>query len=94
MDDEDEEFEFRELGQRGQQLAHVVLGHLPAQHGVADARVDAVRGAERQAVDVVAHQGNLAHEVKGAVEALDEQIRLEEKDVPREVHVFGRVAQR
>jgi hypothetical protein len=71
VDDKDEELEARKLGQTREQLAHVVLGHLPAQDRVADARVDAVRRAQRQSVDVVADQRYLAHKVQRPVQPLD-----------------------
>lgn len=53
VNDEDEDFESGKLGQVGEQLSHVGLGYLPAQHWVADARVDTIRCSEREAVDVV-----------------------------------------
>src|SRR3569833_733762 len=94
VDDEYVRLEAGEARQGALQLPHVVLGHLPAQDGVADAGVDAVRRAQGQAVDVVAHQRDLAHEVQGAVQALDQQIGLQQQHVAGQVDVFGGAAQR
>lgn len=94
VDDEYQGLELRESGQARQELAHAGLGHLPVEHRVADARVDAVRGAQGETVDVVAHQGYQAHEVQRPVQPLDEQIRLEQEEVARQVDVFSGLAQR
>lgn len=53
VNDKDEDLESWKLGQVGEQLSHVGLGYLPAQHWVADARVDAKGCSEREAVDIV-----------------------------------------
>jgi hypothetical protein len=93
VDDEDQGLQLRELGQTGEQLAHIGLGDFPVEHRVADARVDAVRGSEGEAVDVVAHQGYLAHEAERPVQPLDEQVRFQQEDVAGQVDVLGRLAQ-
>jgi hypothetical protein len=94
VDDKDERPEPRKLRQARQQLAHVVLGHLAPQHRVEDARVDAVRRPQGEPGRVVAHQRDLAHEVQRPVQPLDEQVRLQQQDVPRHVDELGRLAQR
>lgn len=93
MDNKDEGLQTRELCQVGQQFPHVVFRDLPAQDGVADASIDAVRRPEGQLVDIVLYQRDLAHEVQRPVEALDEQVRLQEEDVARQVDIFGGRAQ-
>ena len=71
VNDENENLEPWKLRQVGKQLSHVGLGYLPAQHWMANPRVDAIGCSEREAVDVVSKERNLAHKMESAVKPLD-----------------------
>ena len=72
VNEENEDSESWKLGQIGNQLSHVGLRYLPAQHRVADSCVDTVGCSESEAVDVVSKQRDLAHEMESAMKPLDE----------------------